>query len=356
MVLASVVAVPLGVISAINQDSWGDYVTRMVTIGGIAIPNFWVAILMILFLVILFDWLPPLGYANLWEAPWTNLQQLFFPAVALGFSNMAFIARVTRSSMLEVFRRTISRTARSKGLAERVVISRHALKNAPPAGGNRFRLRVGQAPGRHRHHRDHIHDSGMGRLLIEATTHRDYPMIQAIIVIIAVLILVLNVVMDLVYAWLNPRIPLRLITLDEGIDASGVIGPNDPCRPDHPCLEAKRTALQEVGAFLRHKPLGAFGAIVAVILIVVAIFANIIATHDPYKTTTEFIYATPGTAMLFGGDNLGRDVFSRIVFGARISLYVGIVSSLVGCTIGLILGVASVHFGGRTDLICPEIC
>ena len=118
-----------------------------------------------------------------------------------------------------------------------------------------------------------------------------------------------------------------------------------------PVLRPKRTALQEVGAFLRHKPLGAFGAIVAVILIVVAIFANIIATHDPYKTTTEFIYATPGTAMLFGGDNLGRDVFSRIVFGARISLYVGIVSSLVGCTIGLLLGVASVHFGGRTDLI-----
>ena len=118
-----------------------------------------------------------------------------------------------------------------------------------------------------------------------------------------------------------------------------------------PVLRPKRTALQEVGAFLRHKPLGAFGAIVAVILIVVAIFANIIATHDPYRTTTEFIYATPGTAMLFGGDNLGRDVFSRIVFGARISLYVGIVSSLVGCTIGLLLGVASVHFGGRTDLI-----
>ena len=118
-----------------------------------------------------------------------------------------------------------------------------------------------------------------------------------------------------------------------------------------PVLRPKRTALQEVGAFLRHKPLGAFGAIVAVILIVVAIFANIIATHDPYRTTTEFIYATPGTAMLFGGDNLGRDVFSRIVFGARLSLYVGIVSSLVGCTIGLLLGVASVHFGGRTDLI-----
>jgi peptide/nickel transport system permease protein len=206
VVLASVVAVPLGVISAINQDSWGDYATRMVTIAGIAIPNFWVAILMILFLVILFDWLPPLGYANLWEAPWTNLQQLFFPAVALGFSNMAFIARVTRSSMLEVFREDYIRTARSKGLAERVVISRHALKNAllpvvTVSGYELGRLLAGTV----------IIETiftipGMGRLLIEATTHRDYPMIQAIIVIIAVLILVLNVVMDLVYAWLNPRI------------------------------------------------------------------------------------------------------------------------------------------------------
>ena len=206
VILASFVAVPLGVISAINQDTWGDYATRIVTIAGIAIPNFWIAILMILFLVLLFDWLPPLGYVNIWEDPWTNLQQLFFPSVALGFSNMAFIARVTRSSMLEVFREDYIRTARSKGLAERVVISRHALKNAllpvvTVSGYELGRLLAGTV----------IIETiftipGMGRLLIEATTHRDYPMIQAIIVIIAVLILVLNMVMDLVYAWLNPRI------------------------------------------------------------------------------------------------------------------------------------------------------
>ena len=206
VLLASVVAVPLGVISAIKQDTLGDYVTRIATIAGIAMPNFWVAILMIFFLVFLFDWLPPLGYVNLWEEPWTNLQQLVFPALALAFSNMAFIARITRSSMLEVLRDDYIRTARSKGLSERVVISRHALKNAllpvVTVSGYEFgRLLAGTV----------IIETiftipGMGRLLIEATTHRDYPTIQAIIVIIAVLILVLNVVMDVMYAWLNPRI------------------------------------------------------------------------------------------------------------------------------------------------------
>ena len=116
-------------------------------------------------------------------------------------------------------------------------------------------------------------------------------------------------------------------------------------------LRPKRTALQEVGSFFRHKPLGAFGAIVAGFLVVIAMFASVIATHDPYTTTVEFIYSSPGSANWFGGDNLGRDVFSRIVYGARLSLYVGIVSSVVGCTIGLLVGVASVHFGGKTDLI-----
>ena len=116
-------------------------------------------------------------------------------------------------------------------------------------------------------------------------------------------------------------------------------------------LRPQRTAWQQVGSFFHKKPLGAFGAVMAAILIVVAIFAPLIANHDPYRTSVEGIYATPGSEMFFGGDNLGRDVFSRIVYGARISLYVGIVSSLVGCTIGLLVGVGSVHFGGRTDLI-----
>ncbi len=120
-------------------------------------------------------------------------------------------------------------------------------------------------------------------------------------------------------------------------------------------LRPKRTALQSLGSFIRRKPLGAFGGLVAVILIVVAIFASFIATHNPYETNTEEVLSKPSGGHWLGGDRLGRDVYSRIIYGARISLYVGILSSFVGCAIGMIVGVASVHFGGRTDLIVQRL-
>ena len=206
VLLAICVAVPLGVISAIKQDTKADYATRLITLMGIALPNFWIGIMVILFLSILFDWIPPLLYSNLWTDPWRNAQQLFFPAMALGFSNMAFIARITRSAMLEVLREDYIRTARAKGLGERVIMSRHALRNAMlpvvTVAGYEFGSLISgtvaievifTVP-------------GMGRLLISSILWRDYTMIQAIIVIIAVLILTLNVFLDLLYAWLNPRI------------------------------------------------------------------------------------------------------------------------------------------------------
>jgi peptide/nickel transport system permease protein len=112
---------------------------------------------------------------------------------------------------------------------------------------------------------------------------------------------------------------------------------------------------QHLLRFARRKPLGAFGAIVAVILIVVAVFAPFIATHDPAETNGAFVYAPPGSQLLLGGDQLGRDVFSRLVYGARISLYAGLLSAFIGATIGMVVGVASVHFGGKTDLIVQRI-
>ena len=206
LLLASVLAVPLGVISALKQDTFTDYVTRVLSITGIATPNFWVAIMTIYLLVLLFNWAPPLAYVDPWEDPWVNLQQLIFPAIALGTSNMAFITRITRSAMLEVLHEDYIRTARSKGLAEKVVIFRHALRNAllpvVTLSGYEFsRLISGTV----------IIEviflvPGMGRLLITSILHRDFPMIQATIVLIAVCVLVINLFLDLVYAWLNPRI------------------------------------------------------------------------------------------------------------------------------------------------------
>jgi peptide/nickel transport system permease protein len=196
----------MGVISAIKQDTIGDYATRVITIAGIALPNFWVAVMTIFFLILFFKWAPPLDYATPWEDPWRNFQQLIFPAFALGTSNMAFIARITRSAMLEVLHEDYIRTARSKGLKEVTVIGRHALRNAllpvVTLTGYEFgRLISGTV----------IIEviflvPGMGRLLITSITQRDFPIIQAIIVLIAVVVLVLNLLLDLTYGWLNPRI------------------------------------------------------------------------------------------------------------------------------------------------------
>ena len=124
-----------------------------------------------------------------------------------------------------------------------------------------------------------------------------------------------------------------------------------PGRP----LRGLHTKWNQVANFARTKPLGAFGAMVAIIMIVIAIFAPAIATHDPYKTNSKAVFAPPSSEMFFGGDDIGRDVFSRIIYGTRISLYVGLVSAFVGCTIGLMVGIASVHFGGAVDLIVQRV-
>ena len=199
-------SVPLGIVSAIKPDSWLDLGARTFTIIGIAIPNFLMAILMILLLLAVFNWLPPLGYVELWENPLRNLQQMIFPAIVLAIYDMAFIGRVTRSSMMEVLREDYMRTARAKGLAERVVLVRHGLKNAflpilTISGWQFARLFEGAV----------IIETiflipGVGRILIEAIFHRDFPMIQAVIVVIGTGVLLINLVVDLLYGWLDPRI------------------------------------------------------------------------------------------------------------------------------------------------------
>ena len=204
--VAVVFAVPLGILSAIKPDSALDYGARIFTLAGISIPTFFSGILLILLLTRAFGWLPPLGYEDLWEHPWKNIRQMMLPALALGVYDMAFIARVTRSSMMEILREDYMRTARAKGLREQVVLVRHGLKNAILPiltisgwqfgrlfGGTVIIERVFLVP-------------GMGQLLIDTIFQRDYPTIQAIVVLVAVSIVSINLLVDLLYGWLDPRI------------------------------------------------------------------------------------------------------------------------------------------------------
>ena len=206
ILMSGLLAVPIGVLSAVKQDTIFDYVVRTFTLAGIALPSFWIGILIVAVLTFWFNWLPDPEYRTLWDKPFTNLQQLIFPALALAFGELAFSARITRSTMLEVLRDDYVRTARAKGLSELVVIGRHALKNAllpviTVSGWQFGRLlggvvvieRIFLVP-------------GIGSFLIDAIIHRDYTVIQAIMVMVAGLILVLNLLIDLLYGWLDPRI------------------------------------------------------------------------------------------------------------------------------------------------------
>ena len=204
--MAFLMAVPLGIISAVKQDTWPDYISRIVSLVGIALPTFWLSILMVYFLAYTFNWLPPLGYASLWEDPWLNLEQLFFPALAIAFHDLAFTARVTRSSMLEVLREDYMRTARAKGLKEMAVVGRHALKNAilpvVTVSGYQFARALGGVI---------IVETifvvpGLGRFVIESILHRDFVVLQAVILLTAAVVLTLNLIIDLLYGILDPRI------------------------------------------------------------------------------------------------------------------------------------------------------
>jgi peptide/nickel transport system permease protein len=129
-VVAVLLALPLGVIAALKQDTWIDYVIRIFSIAGLAVPSFWLGIVFILVLLIVFDWLPPMVYTPFWQDPWENMKQLIWPALAVGYRYSAVATRMTRSAMLEVLREDYIRTARAKGLWRNLVLRRHALKNA----------------------------------------------------------------------------------------------------------------------------------------------------------------------------------------------------------------------------------
>ena len=206
LILAALWSIPLGVVSAVRQNTWLDYLVRVLSISGLSLPIFFTGVLILYLLVRVFRWLPPLEYVSLTEAPAENLKQLIWPALAQAYYISAPIMRLTRSQMLEVVRQDFVRTARAKGLGERVVMYRHALSNSllPVVtfvgwwggrllGGVVIMEIIFAVP-------------GMGLALVQAVSYRDYPTVQAIIFVMALIFLTVNLVVDVLYGWLDPRI------------------------------------------------------------------------------------------------------------------------------------------------------
>ena len=209
---AILLAIPLGTISAVKQNTWIDYVVRAFSIAGVAMPSFWLGILIILGILITskawfgVSWMPPITYVPIWVDPLHNLSMLIWPALATGYRYSAVATRMTRSAMLEVLREDYVRTARAKGVFRKLIVRRHALRNAllPVITiiGIEFAFLMGGLVVTEQV----FNLNGLGKLFVESISNHDYNMTQALVMLVVAIFALTNLVVDIVYAWLDPRI------------------------------------------------------------------------------------------------------------------------------------------------------
>jgi len=206
LVVAACIAIPIGVLSAIRQDTWGDYVARSAAIAMLAIPGFWLGTLVITLPSVWWQWTPPLRYTRLLDDPAKNLAHVIIPALILGIGLSGGLMRLVRTQMLEVLRQDFVRTATAKGLSEHSVVVRHALKNAFIPALTALGLQVSLLVSGTVVLESIFVLPGMGRYLLESVQARDYPAIQAINLLFATVIILTNLFVDLFYGWLDPRV------------------------------------------------------------------------------------------------------------------------------------------------------
>jgi peptide/nickel transport system permease protein len=213
-VLAVVLAIPLGTISALKQNTWIDLIVRSFSIAGLATPSFWLGIMSILIVLDMTQWMsgvpwmPPIDYVPLWRDPMRNLSIVLLPALTIGYRYSAVSMRMTRSAMLEVLREDYIRTARAKGLVRRLIINRHALKNAMlpviTVIGIEFAFLISGLVVTEQV----FNLNGIGRLIVLSVGNQDYTLTQALVMLAVTIAVFSNLVVDLLYAWLDPRIRL----------------------------------------------------------------------------------------------------------------------------------------------------
>ena len=207
--IATLLAIPLGILAAVKQDTWVDYAVRVFSIAGLATPSFWLGILMILVMLTVFKWMPPVVFTPIWVNPWDNLAQLIWPALAVGYRYSAVGTRMMRSAMLEVLREDYIRTARAKGLRLKLILTRHALKNAILPVLTVISLEFAFLLGGLVVTEQVFNLNGLGMLFVEAISRRDYTLTQALVMLVATVFLLVNLAVDIAYAWLDPRIRYR---------------------------------------------------------------------------------------------------------------------------------------------------
>jgi peptide/nickel transport system permease protein len=203
---AVAIAIPLGIVAAVKQDTWVDYAIRVFSVGGLAMPSFWIGIMLVLGTITIFGWAPPLVYTSFFDDPIANLSQLVLPAISVGYRYSAVSMRMTRSTLLDVLREDYVRTARAKGLRDTIVVVQHALRNALLPVITVVSLEFAFLIGGLVVTEQVFNLNGIGKLLVDAVAHRDYPLIQALVLLLSAVFVLVNFAVDMLYVVLDPRI------------------------------------------------------------------------------------------------------------------------------------------------------
>ena len=206
IVLAIIIGIPIGVISAVKQNTFIDHFLKVISIGGLSIPSFWLGLILLTVLSLALNWIPPLGYQSFAENPVVNLQQMFLPAICLAITLSASIVRMTRSAVLEVLHSEFIRTVRAKGAKEAVVIFNHALRNSLISVITLIGLQIGYLLGGTVVLESIFALPGLGSLIFETVLVRDYPIVQSTVLVFGAMFLLVNLMVDVMYGWIDPRI------------------------------------------------------------------------------------------------------------------------------------------------------
>src|SRR6266404_313097 len=319
--------VPLGVLSAVKQNSGLDYLLRVISLSGLSMPAFWLGLLILMGFVAQFGTIPIYSAApkSFWEAA----LMYSVPAAAVGFRSSALIMRLTRSSMLEVLRQDYVRTARSKGASNNSVNYDYALRNALLPVVTIIGIEAAFLVGGLIVTETVFNIPGVARFVVEAIKSRDYPIVQNLVMLIAFVVITVNFLVDM--AFINHEAELSRA----GANVTG--------------------GWSRILFFARRYPLGAVGAVIVLVFVATAVFPPFIAPMDPTTTDAKASLARPGSVFWLGADFMGRDMFSRIVFGARISLTVGLGATLAGGILGISIGLMSGYLGGTVDLVTQRL-
>lgn len=205
---AMLIAIPIGVISAVKQDTLIDYATRSFAIGAVALPGFWIATLVVVWPSVWWGWSPPVTYTRFEDNPLENLSKIWLPALLLALYLVGYLMRMTRAIMLEVLRSDYIRTARAKGLRPLAVVSRHGLRNALVPVVTVIGLQIPVLIGGAVVYETVFSIPGIGRYMLDAASNRDYPVIQGVNLVLATVVLLVNLIVDITYTQLDPRIRL----------------------------------------------------------------------------------------------------------------------------------------------------